>query len=368
MRSSIVLCGLLGTFSFPGASMGQSQPTTRESRRHLPAGFLSKSLRLEEKGVEYRYAVFIPPQYKLNPNHRWPLILFLHGSGECGEDGIRQTTVGLPVYVSVHAAQFPFIVVMPQAHSMWFRGQEAAAVWRAMADTMRDYRVDPDRVYITGLSMGGFGAWELAMTQPDAFAAIVPVCGAAPKDFLPNVMRLPVWAFHGAQDSHVPVAESRDAIKELRRLAGPSAKYTEFPDLGHECWDRAYAEPELWKWLLAQKRKVPRVIDYRIPFGTSRIWWLALKAKQGLKSPGRIHVEIGDNGQINAESEGIDTWGLASDREPLKPGTEIQINWNGAVVYRGLFNGSLMIKPDGSTVEPATSHPASSAPSDGKHS
>src|SRR5258706_15997012 len=139
MRTSIVLCVLLGILSFPGGSMGQSQPA-HESRRHLPAGFLSKTLRLEDKGVEYRYAVFIPPQYKLNPDHRWPTILFLHGSGECGEDGIRQTTVGLPVYVSQHAAQFPFIMVMPQAHSMWFRGQEAAAVWRAMADTMRDYR------------------------------------------------------------------------------------------------------------------------------------------------------------------------------------------------------------------------------------
>src|ERR1043166_10062216 len=109
MQSSSVVCTLLASLSVAGPALGQSQPATREPKRHLPVGFLSKTLKLEDKGVEYRYAVFIPPQYKLNPEHRWPAILFLHGSGECGEDGIRQTTVGLPVYVSLHANQFPFI-------------------------------------------------------------------------------------------------------------------------------------------------------------------------------------------------------------------------------------------------------------------
>ena len=337
----------------------QSEPAAGRSKRHLPAGFITRTLHNEENNQDYKYAIFVPPQHKLDPQHRWPVILFLHGSGECGEDGIRQTTVGLPVFISQHATQFPFIVVMPQAHAMWFRGAEAHTAWRAMAETIRDFPVDLDRVYITGLSMGGFGAWEMAIIQPDAFAAIIPVCGAAPLDFLSNIAHVPVWAFHGAQDNHVSVNGSRDAIAALRKLGG-SPKYTEYPAVGHECWDQAYAEPDLWRWLLAQKRKTPRAIDYRIPAGASRVWWIAVKADEGLKGPAWVHAEIGADGQINVQTEGISTWGLVSDKEPLKPGSEIQVNWNGQVVYRGAFSGSLSVNPTGA--HSLTNHPTS-APS-----
>lgn len=356
MRNTLLLCSLV-SLNLLQTAHGQSEPSAARSKRRLPAGFIAKSLHNDENGQEYKYAIFIPPQHKLDPQHKWPIILFLHGSGECGEDGLRQTTVGLPVYISQHASQFPFIVVMPQAHAMWFRGAEAFTVWRAMADTVRDYPVDLDRVYITGLSMGGFGAWELAASQPDAFAAIVPICGAAPLEYLSNIAHIPVWAFHGAQDNHVSVNGSRDAIAVLRKLGGPGPKYTEYPALSHECWDQAYSEPDLWRWLLAQRRKIPRVIDFRIPGGASRVWWIAIKADDHLKGPAWVHAEIAADGQINVQTEGISTWGLVSDREPLKPGTEIQLNWNGQVVYRGTFNGSLSVNPSG--VHAATSHPSS---------
>jgi len=340
------------------AGVAQGQPTSRESKRHLPAGFYSRMIELEN-GIQYKYAVFVPAQYDLSKSKKWPMIVFLHGSGEVGGDGIKQTTVGLPVYISQRPTRFPFIVLMPQAQAMWFRGQEAEAVWRMLAKTMADYRVDQDRVYITGLSMGGFGAWELAMIQPDAFAAIVPLCGVAQKEFLSNVMNIPVWAFHGALDKNVPVSGSRMAVAELKRLGGIPPKYTEYPDLGHECWDRAYAESGLWRWLLAQKRTTPRVIDYQLPQGVAKVWWLAIKAEPNLTTLAHAHAEIDERKNVKVETEGIANWGLMSEGDLLAPGDELQVTWNGAVIYRGKFpsTGALTFNVSSPTTNPATPPP-----------
>jgi predicted esterase len=315
-------------------------PATQTSQRHLPRGFVSKTLKMPN-GEERKYAVFVPPQYAEHPDHRWPAIIFLHGSAECGNDGIKQTTVGFPVYVMNHATRFPFIVIMPQAHQMWFRGPEAGAVWAILDEADRDYRIDHDRIYLTGLSMGGFATWELAVLRPDVFAAIVPVCGVAPNEYLANIKDIPVWAFHGAQDANVSVAGSRDAISALRKL-GASPNYTEYKDLSHVCWDRAYNEPGLYKWLLQQRRRPPpNVVDYRFPGGLSRAWWLAVESQTGAKMPAHIHGEIGDAGRVTLTSEGVANWGLISNGPPLPPETEITVTWNGKEVFKGTFHGVL---------------------------
>ena len=212
-----------------------------------------------------RYAIFVPPQYDQDPDHKWPVILFLHGSGECGRDGIKQTRVGLPKTIVRRPNRFPFITVMPQAHTLWFGGEDAAAVWAALAAVGQEYRIDADRIFITGLSMGGFAAWEFASVRPDVFAAVVPVCGLVTnKMLLPNMRHVPVWAFHGRLDQNVPVTGSQEAVAELRRI-GANPKYTEYPNLKHNCWKRAYADGNmaLWRWLLGQRRPPPPLaIDY----------------------------------------------------------------------------------------------------------
>jgi len=328
------------------------QPTTRVSQRRLPKGFVSKTLKMHGE-EDRKYAVFVPPQYSLDDAHRWPVIIFLHGSAEGGDDGIKQTTIGLPVYVANRATRFPFIVVMPQAHQMWFRGPEAAAVWAILDEVDRTYRIDHDRVYLTGLSMGGFGTWELAVLRPDVFAAIVPVCGVAPKEYLSNIKDLPVWAFHGAQDQNVSVLGSRDAIAALRKL-GAAPKYTEYKDLSHVCWDRAYSEPELYKWLRQQRRPPPpKVVDYRFPGGLSRAWWLAVEAEPGAKMPAHIHGEIGKNGRVTLTSEGVAGWGIISNGEPLPPESDITVTWNGKEAYKGPFQGVLTMEPKKPTTQPA---------------
>lgn len=222
-------------------------------------------------GVSYPYQVFVP---RARVGARPPVILFLHGSGERGSDGSRQTTVGLGPPVVHRARDFPAIVVMPQApvESVW-AGAPARAAIVALDTATKEFAGDPERVYLTGISMGGYGTWEIALENPGRFAALVPICGGVrpiaaqpriavravaglPGDVHDNaavrLANVPAWIFHGSGDRSVPVAESR-AMAEALRKAGAEVQYTEYEGVGHNSWDPAYAEAALWNWLFAQR-------------------------------------------------------------------------------------------------------------------
>jgi predicted esterase len=272
-------------------------------------------------------------------------VVSLHGSGECGTDGFKQMTVGFPRELAKDPFRFPFIAVMPQARTLWFRGDDAAAVWAILEAVHREYRTDRDRVYLTGFSMGGFATWELAVTRPDVLAGIVPICGIGPTAYMSNIRHLPVWAFHGAKDEKVPVRGSREPIAELKRL-GANPKYTEYPNAGHTSWVTAYRNPKLWEWLLAQRRKpAPRVIDYRFPSGSAVVWWLSVHAQAGLETPAHIHAEIAEDGRVTVQSEGVGAWAIRSETHPLKIGDPIDVTWNDGQVYQGVFNGGIAVTP-----------------------
>jgi predicted peptidase len=236
------------------------------------AGFVERDLIL--RGVTYRYQVFVPARRDRHDDV--PVILFLHGTGERGSDGDKPTRVGLGPYLRAHADDFPAIVVFPQApdDSDW-KGMAAEIAFAALDAATQEFGGDRDRSYLTGLSMGGYGAWELALMQPKRFAAVVPVCGAltAPRDerdlyvtplhgdadppatLAQRLKHLPVWIFHGAKDDLVPPREDR-LIAAAFRAVGGDVRYTEFPDANHNSWDPAYSQtPELWPWLFAQRRK-----------------------------------------------------------------------------------------------------------------
>lgn len=328
----------------------------------LPPTFHEKILTLPDKST-WKYVVYVPPQYEDDPDHRWPVILFLHGSGEIGTDNRRHTGVGLPAHIRRNPDKFPFIVVMPQAHSMWFRGANGAAAWGALDATLRDYRADPDRVYLTGLSMGGFGAWELAILQPNVFAAVVPICGEAPTEYLSNMVDVPVWAFHGSDDPNVPVSGSREAVKALKALGG-KPKYTEYPNKGHKVWDEVYGSNQLYRWLLKQRRKPPpRVIDYRLLTPLARVWWLSARAEEGQERTARIRAEIGADGRIDVNTDGVLAWAIISDREPLKPGDEITLVLNDVEVYKGKFSGVLALNPTSRPADKENARPGNDDPS-----
>jgi len=354
MHRSLCLASRLGLIlavaTIPAtAAIGQQKTArTQKAAPGLADIFEAKSVKMPD-GSQRKYALFVPPQYNDDPSHRWPVIVFLHGSLLCGRDGIIQTRKGLPKYIASRPDRFPFITIMPQAHAMWFRGEEARAVWIILDAVLRQYRVDLDRIYITGLSMGGYGTWELAMARPDIFAAAIPIAGVGNKAFVSNIRNLPVWAFHGRLDRNVPVSGSREPIAELRRL-GAKPRYSEYPDLAHTCWDRAYATKGLWSWLLKQRRRPPpRVIDYVFPSLRARVWWLAVQAEDRRRSrPAHIHAEITEqHGKKHVEitSEGVAAFSLISRSDPLKPGDALTVTWNGKPLGHGQFTGHLTFPP-----------------------
>ncbi len=217
----------------------------------VATGFLFKEVLVAEK--KFAYCVYVPPEYAAD--QRWPVILFLHGSGQCGTDGLSQTEIGLPRIARKRRARCPAIVVMPQCPpgAAW-EGDMARMALRCLEQTSTEYNLDPHRVYLTGLSLGGAGCWLIGAAVPDRFAAIVPVCGFGDVALAPKLASTPVWCFHGELDERVPVDRSREMVAALR-AAGGKVEYTELPSARHDIWDRVYDDPALWRWLLAQRRE-----------------------------------------------------------------------------------------------------------------
>ncbi len=234
-------------------------------------GFLNRSVVVG--GNAYRYQIFVPASYTAGV--RWPALLALHGAGERGSDGFRQTQVGLASAIRWTPERFPCIVVFPQApaDSSWL-GEPATAALAALDAAESEFSIDPDRVTLTGLSMGGYGVWHLAFIAPERFAAIVPVCGGivpsvhttsvhlAPEAIgqadpythvAQRIAKIPAWIFHGADDPIIPVTESQRMAAALKAVGG-EPHYTEYPGVGHGSWDQAYGDENLWKWVLAQRR------------------------------------------------------------------------------------------------------------------
>lgn len=225
------------------------------------------------------YLLFLPRSYDPGAETVWPLILFLHGSGERGSSlaDLEILKHYGPSMLVEQQPDFPFIVLSPQC---------ASESWEPRLETLLElldaisasYAVDPRRIYLTGLSMGGFGTWQLALRAPDRFAALVPIAGGyryrveanyegygqsqvrvifdtSMPDHLCDLAGVPVWAFHGDQDSTVPHEQTADVIvAALRACGNESVRYTLYPDTGHDAWTKTYSNPDLYTWLLEQKK------------------------------------------------------------------------------------------------------------------
>lgn len=243
--------------------------------RSLPqtgGSFVQRELVID--GVRHRYQVFVPAARLPRP---LPVVLFLHGSGERGDDGEQQTRAGLGPYVRAHVHDFPALVVFPQSpEGESWEGGTASMALAALDAATEEFHGDRNRTSLTGMSRGGYGTWSLALREPMRFSALAPVCGgitppgtrpdldslrvestrAAADPFAEAAQRLrgiPSWIFHGARDDVVPPEQSRRMHAALR-AAGADVRYTEFPDANHNSWDAAYRSEALWAWLLAQRR------------------------------------------------------------------------------------------------------------------
>jgi len=235
--------------------------------------FLERAVTVNDK--VYHFRVWLPSHY--TKIHHWPVVLFLHGSGERGSDNVLQLTAGLGPALERYEQRYRCIVVFPQCplNEEWYGEQETQAL-AALESAIREFHGDRRRVYLTGVSMGGAGTWYMSRHRR-RFAAVIPVCGEVarqaddpfPTDPPPDIARIvgakdpyatmaeaigrtPVWAFHGSDDVVIPVTESRLMVAALEK-AGDRVRYTEYKGVGHNCWDRAYAEPELPRWMMTQR-------------------------------------------------------------------------------------------------------------------
>jgi predicted esterase len=218
------------------------------------AGMASLPATAQQTNEQYirsvNYLLYLPDGYREDTLKKWPLLLFLHGSGERGDDLEKVKTHGPPKLIG-QGRKFPFIVVSPQARQG--SGWSNADLYALLKDFKQKYRVDADRVYLTGLSMGGFGTWSLAIEYPGEFAAVVPICGGGDTTNIWKLRNTAVWCFHGAKDKNVPLDLSQKMISALR-VYNPSAKFTIYPEAEHDSWTVTYNNDSLYQWLLSKKK------------------------------------------------------------------------------------------------------------------
>lgn len=205
------------------------------------------------KTVRLGYWLHLPPGY--DGAKKWPLIYFLHGRGERG-DGVGDLALvkkhGLAKLVD-EQPDFPFIVISPQCPTRGWWPSEIDALKALLDFALDEYAVDKSRVYLTGLSMGGFGSWTLGSTYPSYFAAIAPICGGDDPDNAALLKDVPVWAFHGDADDIVPLSASQEMVEALK-AAGGDVRFTVYPGVGHNSWTQTYENPELYDWFLSHQK------------------------------------------------------------------------------------------------------------------
>jgi predicted peptidase len=221
------------------------------------------TVRVEEDGSQHEatihYLLFTPRDYKAE-GQPWPLLLFLHGLGECGNNELERVKVHGPPKLVEAKDEFPFVLVSPQCPPPQGGFKDVPKAWKSeqliqlVDHVTNNMNIDADRVYVTGLSMGGYGTWRLVAAHPDRFAAAVAICGGGrPGEWTDSLRRVPIWAFHGARDPVVPVSESEKMVDAVRR-AGGDVRLTVYPEVEHDSWTQTYDNEEVYRWLLSHRR------------------------------------------------------------------------------------------------------------------
>jgi len=248
-------------------------------------GFLNR--RIELHGAAYRYQVYLPEEWRRGERRLWPIVLFLHGRGERGSEGMWQTQVGLPEAVRDHPERWPFVIVMPQCpqNAHWTDPEMLALAMAALDRESAEFHGDPERTYLTGLSMGGYGAWELARLHPHRWAAIAIAAGGVfwsydperwqessilPSEYARALGRTPVWLFHGMDDHTVSPRES-ELMFEAVKADGGRVRLWLYQGVKHDCWTRAYDEPDLPRWLLEHRLEPSLRAEAEVPSMAERI-------------------------------------------------------------------------------------------------
>lgn len=264
LAAGLVISAGLATIPLHAARAGK--PSGKHAQQET--GFLNR--RLELRGGSYRYQVYVPEDWRKDDHKLWPIILFLHGRGERGSEGMWQTQIGLPEAIRDHPERWPFIVVMPQCSfdRFWTDRDMLAMAMTALDRETDEFHGDPGRTYISGLSMGGYGVWELVRQNPQRWAAAAIAAGGIfwsyepdrwlqtatlPAEYAQAAGHIPIWLFHGAEDNVVAPRQD-ELLYSALKAAGGHVRLWIYQGLKHDCWTRAYDEPDLPRWLLAHRR------------------------------------------------------------------------------------------------------------------
>jgi len=234
MRLSLAVLGLLAAFQ-----AGQQKALVFEKQ-------------VGDKSVKYDYLLYLPKGYEEKGSKKWPLVIFLHGMGERGSDVNKVKIHGIPKLAE--KKEFPFVAVSPQCPLTTDWRRETANLNAFLDEILEKNAVDPDRVCLTGLSMGGYGTWMWGCANPERFAALVPICGGGDPSKAAAIKDIPTWVFHGAKDRAVPIKKSEEMVEAIK-AAGGDPRFTVYPEAGHDSWTVSYDNPELYEWILKQARK-----------------------------------------------------------------------------------------------------------------
>jgi predicted esterase len=328
----------------------QAKPGGKESHRHPPqeTGFLNR--RIDIRGVSYRFQVYVPEEWRRNDHKLWPVILFLHGRGERGSEGMWQTQIGLPEAIRDHPERWPFIVVMPQCSfdHFWTDHDMLAMAMSVLEQETDEFHGDPAHMYLSGLSMGGYGAWELVRQNPGRWAAVAIAAGGIfwsyepdrwlkastlPAEYAQAAGRTPVWLFHGAEDNVVAPRQD-ELLYSALKSAGGHVRLWVYQGLKHDCWTRAYDEPELPRWLLLHRREA-----HEQPF--------AERISIPLHPPA---IKL-PNAQLDAfAGEYVDSHGLVAVTLFRQGETLYQKNQHGEIAELAPESNSVLFYPNGSSL------------------
>lgn len=261
--------GMLLAVSFVEPACGQPAAISEALKSQY-----AEKVFVDAKSTEHRYRLLLPAGFSENDTTKYPLVLFLHGAGERGSDNVLQLKHGAEEFAREdRQKQFPCIVILPQCpkDEKWvsvdwapksgsgtFPDSPSSAMAAAMGmvkEWMEGGRVDTSRIYLTGISMGGYGTWFASAQKDNPFAAAIPICGGGDPTWADRYGSLPIWGFHGTDDTAVPVGRSREMLAALKATGHkPEPKYTEYGGGGHDVWTQTYKRDDVLEWLFSQRK------------------------------------------------------------------------------------------------------------------
>ena len=237
--------------AFAANLVGQEDGVGDKTTHQHPAAGMQVEQMAGDADQPLPYLLYLPKEYESGKEKKWPLVLFLHGRGE-SYGPLQIVSKWGPPKFAARGDHLPFILASPQCpgSGSWSDETRQTQLDELLKQLGSKYRVDPSRVYLTGLSMGGYGSWTLAANHPNRFAAVVPICGGGNPADASKLVNIPMWVFHGDQDKAVPLSKSVQMVEAIREAGGDKIRFTTLEHVGHNSWSSAYALPELFDWML----------------------------------------------------------------------------------------------------------------------